>query len=239
MGLIAGSFMGAAFTRLPAGRSVLSGRSACDACGKALGPAELVPLASYLWQRGRCRVCGARIDPALPMIELVAGLVGMAAALLARVPADLIWALFGWLLLLLAALDLRHFWLPDRLTGTLAASGLLAAIWLQPPIAARLIGAAAGFTALEAVRRIYRALTGRQGMGAGDPKLFGAIGAWMGWQALPFILVGASIVGLVAALVAALSGREVSRRTRLPLGACLCAAALLWWSTRAWLVPPL
>jgi hypothetical protein len=88
-------------------------------------------------------------------------------------------------------MDVEHEWLPDRLTWPLLVAGLAAA-WggFGPPLESRLIGAAAGFAALFLIARLYSLLRGREGLGGGDPKLFAAIGAWLGWTQLPFVLVG-------------------------------------------------
>ncbi len=139
-------------------------------------------------------------------------------------------ALFAWLLVALAALDLRHFWLPDRLTFVLAASGLGSAIF-DPMVSMfdRLIGGLAGFAALALIASAYRFVRKREGLGGGDPKLLGAIGLWLGWQALPFVLLGASGVGLVSIVLLTLRGKTVNAMTRLPFGTLLAVAAFPVW----------
>lgn len=230
LGLILGSFIATAAIRWPAGESVSAGRSRCDGCDAALGPAELVPLLSYLVQRGRCRRCGARIDPSHVAIELAAAALGLVAALAHPLPLALVSALFGWWLLLIAVIDLEHQWLPDRLTLPLIALGLAAA-WsgLGPPLAERLAGAAIGWAALAAIAWLYRRFRGREGMGGGDPKMLGAIGAWVGAWHLPVVLLGAGLLGLAAALVMRLRGEEVSATSRLPLGTLMALAAWPLW----------
>lgn len=233
MGAIAGSFIGLLYVRLPQRRGIVGGRSRCDQCGRALKPAELLPLVSYLWLRGRCRACGGRIAPSLWFVELVAAVIGAFAATFARQPVDLLWAVFGWTLLFLAALDLRHYWLPNAVTAFLAAAGIATVVVSRGDVLASAIGGFAGFAGLEAVRRGYRWLRGRDGMGAGDPKLLGAIGIWTGWQALPFVLVGGSLVGLAVVMILKLRGEPVTAATRVPLGACLAVAAMLLWFAAA------
>jgi leader peptidase (prepilin peptidase) / N-methyltransferase len=116
------------------------------------------------------------------------------------------------------------------LTGTLAALGLIAGMLdLAPPMDARLIGGIGGFAALAAVAAAYRLLRGRQGLGGGDPKLFGAIGCWLGWQALPTVLLAAALIGLAAVLGLRMGGRRVSATDRLPFGVMLAAAAFTVW----------
>lgn len=229
-GAIAGSFLATLILRWPQGRGLARGRSACDGCGRTLRAVELVPLLSALIQRDRCRTCGKGIDPLHRRVELACALIGGLA--LAAIPGigGSAWALFGWLLLTLAILDWRHFWLPDALTFPLIALGLTTGIWANGvPMADRLIGAVAGYGVLLLVALGYKRLRGREGLGLGDAKLLAALGAWLGWQALPFILLIASTLGLVGALAAMLLGRGVSATTRVPLGTLLAAAALPGW----------
>ena len=217
IGAVIGSFVAVVALRWPAGRPFVTGRSSCDGCGAPLSPIELVPLASFLALRGRCRRCGQPIDRLHVTAELAAALLG-AAAFAAGRPEG---ALFGWALLLLALLDARHFWLPDRVTLPLAALGLALGL---PPLADRVIGAVAGWLSLTAIAAAYRAAKGRVGMGAGDAKLMAAIGAWLGWRDLPLVLLLASVSGICWAVV-----RGMRRDARLPLGTLLALAAFPAW----------
>ncbi len=200
LGAITGSFIATLVVRWPAGRSVAAGRSACDGCGKPLGVAELVPLLSFALQRGRCRACRAPIARFHPAIELAAAAIGASAGWVAPGWEGLAGATFGWLLLALGALDLAAFWLPDTLTLPL---GLVA--------------------------HGYRRVRGRAGLGGGDPKLFGAIGLWLGWSMLPGVLLAASLAGLGYVGWRALVRRPVARSDALPLGALLALAAYPAW----------
>lgn len=231
LGLILGSFIAALAVRWPEGRSVTRGRSACDACGVTLRPIELVPLVSAVLQQGRCRSCGARIAAVHWQVEAAAAIVGASAGWIAPGVEGVAGAVFGWLLLALAVLDLRAWWLPDRLTGALALSGVASGMAALPPsLGDRVIGGAAGFVLLWLVAAGYRHWRGRAGMGGGDPKLFGAIGLWLGWQTLPAVLLVASLVGLGVVLVARLLGKPMTRSDALPLGALLAIAAYpAWW----------
>ncbi|HVJ00001.1 MAG TPA: A24 family peptidase [Sphingomonas sp.] len=230
LGALVGSFLATVLLRWPAGRSALAGRSHCDACDRALGPADLVPLLSFAWHRGRCRTCRAPIDRTHLAVEIIAAAIGGFAFAAASPPAALAWAVLGWGLLLLAAFDWRYFWLSDMLTLSLAALGLiLGQVIHAAPLVDRLIGAAAGYGVLWLVARAYRSLRHREGMGGGDPKLLAAIGAWLGWQALPFVLLAASSLGLLLAAIASARGRPMSATTALPLGTLLCLAALPGW----------
>lgn len=230
LGAIIGSFLATVLMRWPRERGAIGGRSACDACGRTLGAADLVPILSFLRARGRCRDCGARIDPAHIGMELGAAILGAAAFVAHPIPLALASAGFGWWLLLLLALDAEHQWLPDRLTLPLIPLGLLAG-WagIGPPLVDRAIGVAAGGLGLWLIGAGYRALRGRDGLGGGDPKLLAGIGAWLGWMQLPFVLLGAGLVGLAAALWMGARGQEVAATTRLPLGAFMAVAAWPLW----------
>ena len=238
LGAIAGSFLAALILRWPQGRSVAKGRSACDACGAVLGMVDLVPVLSALALRGRCRQCGARIDRLHLWVELGCAAIGGVALGLVPGVEGAGWALFGWILLALAVLDWRHFWLPDALTLPLAFLGLTLAMWVTDvALADRVVGAVAGYGALLAVALGYRALRGREGLGLGDAKLLGALGAWLGWQTLPFLLLIASVTALLTMGVAAARGGEVTAGTKVPLGTFLCIAAVPAWVVRVWTLP--
>lgn len=209
---------------------MLSGRSRCDACGTTIAMRDLIPLISAYALSGRCRTCGAPIAPHHRWIELLAALIGGAAFLVTPGWEGLAGAIFGWLLLTLAALDLKHFWLPNRLTALLAALGLAGGLaGFHPAADDRVIGAAVGLAGLFLIAWTYRYVRGREGLGGGDPKLFGAIGAWLGWQALPAVLLGASVVGLSFVLIRLLQRKPLSGKDRLPLGALFALAAFPIW----------
>ncbi|MCW3838064.1 prepilin peptidase [Sphingomonas canadensis] len=234
VGAVFGSFIATVAVRWPEGRSALAGRSACDGCGKSLRAHELVPLLSYLLLRGRCAACGAAIRPAHPAIELIGLAIGLGAGIAAPGIEGAAGAAFGWLLLALGALDLAAFWLPNLLTGALAALGLAGALaGIGPPLEPRLIGGAAGFLSLWAVAAGYRAMRGRDGLGGGDPKLFGAIGLWLGWRMLPLVLLGACLLAFAAILALSLRGRRPAMGDRMPLGVFLAAAAWIAWAAMA------
>ena len=189
---------------------------------------------SFLAARGRCRHCKTSISRRYPLIEMACAGVGLLAALLVPWPYSLWVAVLGWQLLLLAILDAEHFWLPDPLVILLAASGLgVAALGGPERLIPALIGATAGFTSLFVVAHLYKRVRGRSGMGGGDPKLFGAIGAWVGWQSLPAILLVGAILGLGVAVLEAIrdrgdiKSREIWQR-RLPFGTCLAISAWVW-----------
>jgi leader peptidase (prepilin peptidase)/N-methyltransferase len=239
LGLVFGSFIATLAVRWPEARSAFRGRSECDHCGKALSPRELVPVASYVLQRGRCRGCSAPIHPSHVLTELLGLAIGVAAGIVLPGPGGAAGAVFGWLLLTLAALDLAVFWLPNLLTGALAAAGLATGLLgIAPAMDARLIGGIGGYAALAAVAAGYRVIRGRQGLGGGDPKLFGAIGLWLGWQALPLVLLAAALIGLAAVLGLWMGGRKVTPTDRMPFGVMLAAAAFTIWIGQALTPPP-
>ena len=225
IGLLLGSFIATLVLRWPEGRSLL-GRSQCDGCGRALGVRDLVPLVSAALSRGRCRTCGARINPFHGRVELVSALIGAGALALLPGTAGWLWALFGWLLLPLALLDARHFWLPDRLTLLLAVTGvLLAGPTLGTSLVDRWVGALVGGGTLALLAWLYARARRREGMGGGDPKLVAATGAWLGWQALPLMLLLASLGGIIWALVVQRKGDQPLGERRVPFGMFLCGAA--------------
>lgn len=230
-GLIAGSFIGALVARWPQGRSVARGRSACDACGTGLTWRELIPLVSFLAQRGRCRNCGAPIPASHVAAEAAATIVGASAfAVAPPVAFALAGVVFGWTLIALALLDLSHLWLPDRLTLPLGAAGVAAALaGLGPAPRDSLFGAAAGFGLLWLIGAGYRASRGRIGLGGGDPKLLGAVGAWVGWALIPPVLLIASVTGLAIVAVRAGRGAPLAATDKLPFGTLMALAAWPVW----------
>uniref|UniRef100_UPI003593B86C prepilin peptidase n=1 Tax=Blastomonas sp. TaxID=1909299 RepID=UPI003593B86C len=180
-----------------------------------------------------CARCGASIGRDALWIELLAASIGALAMAVQPGWEGVALAAFGWLLLPLAWLDLRHFWLPHRLTALLALGGIVSGLaGLAPALTERLIGGIAGFALLWLVAWGYRRARGHDGMGGGDPWLMGAIGLWLGWQALPMVLLGASGLGLIVALVMQRRGGNVTAASRFPLGTLLAIAA---WPVGLWL----
>jgi leader peptidase (prepilin peptidase)/N-methyltransferase len=228
LGLVFGSFIATLALRWPEGGSALAGRSTCDHCGAGLRWFELAPVLSFAVQHGRCRRCGGRIDRFHLAIELLGGAIGMGAGLVAPGVEGAGGAVFGWLLLTLGAIDARAYWLPDPLVAALAAAGLASALVVQEPVLAeRLAGGVAGYGVLSLAALAYARVRGRMGLGGGDPKLFGAIGLWLGWRALAPVMLAAALAGLAVAIVRGMRSDE-----RLPLGSLLAAAAFLWWLVR-------
>jgi leader peptidase (prepilin peptidase) / N-methyltransferase len=230
-GAAIGSFIGAALVRLPEDRSILTGRSTCDSCDAPIAARDLVPLWSWLALGGKCRTCGTPIGWWQPGCELGGAVIGAAAVLLAPGGLALPAMILGWQLLLLAVIDARHLWLPRSLVVLLAASGAAAVGWqswqtgILAPLWTGLAGGALGYAMLWSVARGYRMLRGRDGMGGGDPPLLGAIGLWIGPMGVIGTVIGASVIGLAAALLMLLARRPVAGDTALPMGSLMVAAA--------------
>ncbi|MGI4733036.1 MAG: prepilin peptidase [Janthinobacterium lividum] len=234
-GLIVGSFLATLVIRWRQGRSVVGGRSTCDGCGRVLRATELVPLVSAVLARGHCRTCRAPIDARHWRIELGCGVVGALAGWVVPGWEGAAGAVFGWLLLALAVLDVAEFWLPDALTVPLALAGLaIGALGVEPPLDERLIGGVAGYGSLWLIGAGYRRWRGREGLGGGDPKLLGAIGLWLGWRLLPWVLVGASVTGLAAVALLARRKGGVRGDDAAPFGALMAAAAYPIWLAMVW-----
>jgi leader peptidase (prepilin peptidase)/N-methyltransferase len=233
---------GSAATTPAAGRperfNLIVPRSACPACRAPITALQNIPVLSWLLLRGRCASCGSAISVRYPLVE---ALTGVLSALIAwrfgfgwPVFAAL---LFTWYLLALAFIDIDHQLLPDSLTLPLLWIGLGLSLWgtpggVAPPVDPRssLIGAMAGYGGLWSVYHLFRALTGKEGMGYGDFKLCAALGAWLGWQMLlPVILIAAAAGAVIGIALIALRGRD--RSTPIPFGPFLAAGAwlMLMW----------
>ena len=213
-------------------------RSACPKCGAMITALQNIPVLSYLWLKGRCASCGARISVRYPLVELgtaiLSALVAWKFGFVWYTAAALV---LTWVLIALTAIDIDHQLLPDTMTLPLVWLGLL--LSLAPTIAsiglpvdprASIIGAAAGYLSLWSVYHAFRLLTGKEGMGYGDFKLFAALGAWFGWQMLLLIILLAAFSGaVIGLLMIALRGRD--KNIPIPFGPYLAAAgwiALMW-----------
>jgi len=210
-------------------------RSACPACKTPIKPIHNVPVLSWLALRGRCAACRAPISARYPAVELATGLLsawiawhfGFGAAACCAVAVT-------WALIALTGIDIDHQLLPDSITLPLLWAGLLAAVAIGPvpgmalPVSPKdaIIGAAAGYLSLWAVFHAFRLLTGKEGMGYGDFKLFAALGAWMGWKILPVVILLAAGAGAcLGILMIVFRGRD--RAAPMPFGPYLAAAGWL------------
>jgi leader peptidase (prepilin peptidase)/N-methyltransferase len=221
--------------------SLATPRSRCPSCGHQITALENIPILSYLLLKGRCSGCGAPISLRYPLIEIATGLLSAYTAWHFGPTVQAAGALLlVWSLIVLAAIDLDTQLLPDTITLPLLWLGLafnLFATYSDLPTA--VIGAMAGYLALWSVFWLFKLVTGKEGMGYGDFKLLAALGAWLGWQMLPAIILLSSIVGAavgVTLIVAARHGRNVP----IPFGPYLAAAGIiaLFWGqqiTRSYL----
>lgn len=225
-----GSFVGVLIDRLPEAEGPTGPRSQCTHCGTALTARDLVPLASWLATRGRCRHCGAWIGWFYPAVELAALAIAALSLGVDRGFDAWIDAALGWWLLALGWIDWRHRILPDALTLPLVVLGLAVAGVVEPErLWDPLLGVVFGYAGLWAVAWLYRLLRHREGLGLGDAKLLAASGAWAGLTGLPSVLAGAALAGLAAAGAMMLAGRRLDRYSALPFGPFLAAVTWLVW----------
>ena len=227
----AGSFIGVLIRRLPHDRPVVVARSACESCGAGLNVIDLVPLVSFLLLRGRCRYCRAPIGPFHPIVELAPCIVAL-WAVLAEPVSGRVWidCGLGWTLLALGWIDWNTYLLPDLLTLPLLLAGLFLTLLMDPEVLTdHSLAACLAYLSLAAIALAYRRLRGREGLGGGDAKLLAAAGAWCGLAALPFIILGSAVIGLLALGGMAVAGRGVTGTTKLPFGPCIALAFWLAW----------
>jgi len=207
-------------------------RSACPACGHPIGALENIPVVSWLALRGKCKACRAAIPGRYPVVEILGGI--FAAWSIYRfglTPKGVGAALLLWSLLALTMIDIDTQLLPDDITLPLVWAGLLFNVWgVFTPLASAVIGAIAGYLSLWSVYWLFKLIRGKEGMGYGDFKLLAALGAWLGWQMLPLIVLLSSLVGAVVGIgLVALKGRD--HNVPLAFGPYLAAAgalALFW-----------
>ncbi|MBT0569395.1 prepilin peptidase [Curvibacter sp. CHRR-16] len=184
--------------------SLLHPRSRCPHCDHAIQWYENIPLVSYVMLRGRCSACKQPISTRYPIVELItAGLFAWCAAQHGYSAACVLWSIFAAALLSLALIDWDTTLLPDSITLPLLWLGLIGAAlgWSSNSLLPHFWGAVVGYTSLWSIYWAFKLLTGKEGMGFGDFKLFAALGAWFGWQALLPIILMASIVGSVVGLI--------------------------------------
>ena len=205
-------------------------RSRCPSCSAQIRAIHNIPVLSYLALRGRCASCGVKISLRYPLVELATAIASGAVAWHFGFGCQAALALiFSWYLIALAGIDLDRQLLPDILTLPLLWIGLLASLWPAAGFASprdALIGAAAGYLVLWSVFQAFRLITGKEGMGYGDFKLFAAIGAWLGWQSLPLVLLLSAVVGAAVGITLIVTrGRD--RNVPIPFGPYLAGAGAL------------
>ena len=213
--------------RIPHNKSIVHPPSSCPDCGHKIRFYDNIPVISYLFLMGRCRQCKAFISWRYPLVEILMALLSLTLFIRFGFQVQTIfWILFAGTLLILSFIDLDHKILPDVLTLPGIAVGWLVSFlpggisWTDS-----LIGLVAGGGSLYLVATVYASITGREGLGGGDIKLLAMIGAWMGWQSLPLIVLMSSLSGAVIGSVFILVGGK-GARTQIPFGPFLSLGAL-------------
>ncbi len=206
--------------------------STCPGCGHKIRFYENIPVISWLLLRGKCADCKAPISIRYPVIELVTALLSVVVAWHFGFGWQALAALvLTWALIALSVIDFDTQLLPDAITLPFLWLGLTLSLFpLFADMRTALIGAIAGYLSLWVVYQVFKLVTGKEGMGFGDFKLLALLGAWLGWQALPIVILLSSLVGaVVGILLITVQGRD--RQTPIPFGPYLAAAgwiALLW-----------
>jgi leader peptidase (prepilin peptidase) / N-methyltransferase len=250
LGLLVGSFLNVVIYRLPqmlerqwaeecaelAGKpmdaapplSLVAPRSRCRQCGHVIRWYENVPVLSYVVLRGKCSACGAAIGLRYPMVELAtAALFSFCVWHWGATPAGAAWCGFSAAIVALALIDWDTTLLPDDITLPLLWAGLILAAlrWTEVSLPQALWGAVAGYLSLWLVYQGFKLLTGKEGMGYGDFKLFAALGAWFGWTALVPIILMASVIGAVVGIAMKFSS-GLREGGYVPFGPFLAGAGL-------------
>ena len=227
MGLAIGSFLNVVIHRVPRKQSVISPGSRCPSCNKPLQWFDNVPVVSYLALRGRCRSCNGRIGIRYPIVELVTATVFVAHYYaFGWTPLLAVRLLFAAALVALFAIDLEHHLLPDVITLPGLVLGVLVSFFLPPGIAGALLGILVGAGFLWLVGEAYYRYAGVEGMGGGDVKMLGMIGAVLGWQLTLLTLILSSIAGSVVG-IAVIALRKGGLKHALPFGTFLAIGALV------------
>ena len=252
LGLVVGSFINVVILRLPEmmlrawrheARDILghdptpdaddfnlvTPRSRCPSCGHLIRWYENIPLISWLVLRGRCSACGTHISARYPVIELSAAILALLVAWQLEYGAWMLAVIIAsWVLLALAMIDFDTTLLPDSITYPFLWVGLLLALADISPVSLQdaVIGAIAGYMALWTIYWTFKLLTGKEGMGHGDFKLLAGLGAWLGWQLLPTIILLSSLVGAVIGTIMLVTG-AVKRDQGMPFGPYLAGAGWL------------
>ena len=238
-GMMIGSFLNVVIHRGPVLWGLVEGesnrgnfaapRSYCPLCRMQLKWFELIPILSFALQRGRCSYCGGAIALRYPLVEfggLIAGLISF--MVLGPSAAAIFAAIFLFALLALTVIDLETGFLPDAITLPLTAIGFGAnAFNLFVPWQDAAIGAVAGYGVFRLIGSAYEHWRGVEGLGQGDAKLLAAIGAWIGWMALPVVVLAGALATLAAVAIGQITGKKVDAQTPIPFGPGLCLGGAL------------
>ena len=210
-------------------------RSACPKCKAPITAIQNIPVVSYLFLKGKCASCGVHIPARYPFVEALTGVLSAAVAWKLGFGWPVVGALLlTWYLVALTFIDIDHQLLPDNLTLPLMWLGIFASLWgpaangapLPVDLHSSVLGALAGYLSLWTVYHLFRLLTGKEGMGYGDFKLFAALGAWLGWKMLLPIILIAALVGAMSGIVI-LSRKKLGHETPISFGPFLAAAGWL------------
>ncbi|GGY76142.1 prepilin peptidase [Marinobacter zhanjiangensis] len=202
--------------------------STCPSCGHRIRPWENIPVVSYLFLRGKCSNCKTRISPRYPLIEAITAVFSLITVWLLGPSAGTLWALaLVWALIALTMIDFDTQLLPDNITLPLMWLGLVLNYFgYLTDFTSAFWGAVAGYLSLWSVYWLFKLVTGKEGMGHGDFKLLAAIGAWLGWQLLPAVVLLSSLVGAIVG-ISLMVFRKHGREVPIPFGPYLAAAGLL------------
>jgi leader peptidase (prepilin peptidase)/N-methyltransferase len=228
-GLLLGSFGNVVIYRMPAGKSVVTPRSHCQNCGKMVVWYDNIPIFSWLLLKGKCRFCSVKISARYPLVELLMGI--LFAAVFLKVGWT--WTLVEYLIFVFfgvvsSFIDLDHFILPDLFTLGGIVLGLLGAVFNpEREFMSAFLGVLVGGGFLLLVAYGYYWLRGEEGMGGGDIKLLGWIGAVFGWQSIPFVVMFSSLIGSFVGIALMIKMKK-GLKTQIPFGPYLFFAALLY-----------
>jgi len=214
-------------------------RSRCPSCGHAISALQNIPVVSYLMLRGKCAGCGNKISLRYPIVEFVTAVLSAVVAWHFGFGWEAAAGIgFTWALVAVSMIDIDHQLIPDSLSIPLIWIGLSLSLFHPLPGAETLfvapktaiVGALAGYLSLWSVYHLFRLATGKEGMGYGDFKLLAAIGAWLGWQLLPFVVLASAVVGAITGIAMIMMKRH-ERSVPIPFGPYLAAAgwiAMMW-----------
>ncbi len=206
--------------------------SRCPHCQSAIRPWQNIPVFSYLFLRGKCAHCKAHISLRYPLIEALAGICSAITAWHFGYGIELLFALLlTWSLIALSFIDIDHQLLPDSITLPLLWLGLFLSLFsLYTDSHSSIVGAISGYLSLWSIYQLFKLLTGKEGMGYGDFKLLAVLGAWLGWQYLPLVILLSSLVGAIIGITMIMLKKH-ERNIPIPFGPYLAAAgwlALIW-----------
>jgi leader peptidase (prepilin peptidase)/N-methyltransferase len=221
-----GSFLNVCIYRLPLNLSLVWPASRCPACGARVKPYDNVPIASYLWLRGRCRSCKAPISIKYPLIEITTGVLFLGAYLLFDSPVLFQRLIFACAMIVLFVIDLEHRILPDVITLPGIVLGFVLSLFMPPGWMDSLIGIIVGGGSLWLMGELYFRIRHEEGMGFGDVKMLAMIGAFLGWKLMLLTLVLSSFVGSIVG-VAMIASNRGDMKYALPFGTFLAIGAMV------------